>query len=109
MVANPLTARLDTGRDTYGIKLDIFEGPLDLLLFLIRKSEIDVYDIPIAAITKQYLEYVDIIQQLNLEQAGDFLVMAATLMKIKSLMLLPSGKCRMYSWQVVVAASGPWG
>lgn len=90
MVANPLTARIDAGRDAYGVKLDIFEGPLDLLLFLIRKSEIDIYDIPIAAIAKQYLEYVDLMEQLNLEQAGDFVVMAATLMKIKSRMLLPA-------------------
>ena len=75
--------------DIYGVKLDLFEGPLDLLLFLIRKDEIDIYDIPIAAITRQFLDYVELIQTLNLEQAGDFVVMAATLMKIKSRMLLP--------------------
>ena len=75
--------------DIYGVKLDLFEGPLDLLLFLIRKDEIDIYDIPIATITRQFLDYVELIQTLDLEQAGDFVVMAATLMKIKSRMLLP--------------------
>ncbi len=78
------------GGDAYGVKLDVFEGPLDLLLFLIRKDEIDVYDIPIADVTRQFLEFVEMMQTLNLEPAGDFLVMAATLMKIKSRMLLPS-------------------
>lgn len=76
--------------DTYGVKLDVFEGPLDLLLFLIRKDEIDIYDIPIADVTRQFLQFVEVMQTLNLEPAGDFLVMAATLMKIKSRMLLPS-------------------
>ena len=74
----------------YGVRLEMFEGPLDLLLFLIRKNEIDIYDIPIADITRQFLQYVEIIEVLNLEQAGDFLLMAATLMKVKSRMLLPS-------------------
>lgn len=74
----------------YGVKLDIFEGPLDLLLFLIRKDEVDIYDIPIAEITQQFLKYVEIIQSLDLELAGDFLLMATTLMKIKSQMLLPN-------------------
>ena len=89
MVANALSFQLDSGQQTYGVKLDVFEGPLDLLLFLIRKDEVDIYDIPIASITKQFLEYVELIQGLNLEQAGDFVLMAATLMKIKSCMLLP--------------------
>ena len=66
-----------------------FEGPLDLLLFLIRKSEVDISDIPIATITRQYLEYLDAIQQLDLEDAGDYLLMASTLMYVKSQMLLP--------------------
>ncbi|MDP6776248.1 MAG: segregation/condensation protein A [Candidatus Latescibacteria bacterium] len=89
-MAGPSTPFQVTGEDdTYGVKLDLFEGPLDLLLFLIRKNEIDIYDIPIAAITRQFLDYVELIQTLNLEQAGDFVVMAATLMKIKSRMLLP--------------------
>lgn len=74
----------------YGVRLEMFEGPLDLLLFLIRKNEIDIYDIPIAEITRQFLEYVEIIKDLDLEQAGDFVLMAATLMKVKSRMLLPS-------------------
>ena len=73
----------------YTVKLDIFEGPLDLLLYLIRKNEVDIYDIPIALITEQYLEYLDLMTVLNLDIAGDFLVMAATLAKIKSKMLLP--------------------
>jgi segregation and condensation protein A len=73
----------------YTVKLDIFEGPLDLLLYLIRKNEVDIYDIPIALITEQYLEYLDLMTVLNLDTAGQFLVMAATLVKIKSKMLLP--------------------
>ena len=78
------------GGNAYGVKLEVFEGPLDLLLFLIRKDEIDIYDIPIADVTRQFLEFVEMMQTLNLETAGDFLVMAATLMKIKSRMLLPA-------------------
>lgn len=74
----------------YSIKLDTFEGPLDLLLHLIRKNELDIYDIPIALITKQYLEYLSFLKELNLEVAGDFLVMASTLLQIKSRMLLPN-------------------
>ena len=73
----------------YRVKLDIFEGPLDLLLYLIKKNEVDIYNIPIAIITEQYLEYLDLMKVLNLTIAGEFLVMAATLMKIKSKMLLP--------------------
>ncbi len=76
----------------YRIKLPVFEGPLDLLLFLIRKNEIDIYDIPIATITHQYLDVIKSMQQLDLEIAGDFFVMAATLMEIKSRMLLPKGQ-----------------
>lgn len=71
------------------IRLDVFEGPLDLLLFLIRKSEIDIYDIPIEQVTRQYLEILRTQEKGNLELAGDFFVMAATLMYIKSRMLLP--------------------
>lgn len=73
----------------YRVNLDIFAGPLDLLLYLVRKEEVDIYDIPIATITDQYLRYVDIIKQFDIDLAGDFLVMAATLMEIKSAMLLP--------------------
>jgi len=73
----------------YKIKLPIFEGPFDLLLYLIRKNEIDIYDIPIAEITRQYLEYLKLIQLLDLEVAGEFIEMIATLMLIKARMLLP--------------------
>ena len=74
---------------TYKVKLNFFEGPLDLLLFLIKKEKIDIYDIPIAKITEQYLAYLELLELLNLDVAGEFLVMAATLMHIKSKMLLP--------------------
>ena len=74
----------------YQVRLDTFEGPLDLLLHLIKKNEINIYDIPIALITQQYLEYVSVMTSLNLSVAGDFLVMAATLVQIKSRMLLPA-------------------
>ena len=73
----------------YRIKLPVFEGPLDLLLFLIRKNELDIYDIPIANVTKQYLEALYAMKNLQIEVAGKFFVMAATLMEIKSRMLLP--------------------
>jgi len=73
----------------YKVKLEVFEGPLDLLLYLIKKEEVDIYEIPIERITNQYLEYLSLMQLLNLEVAGEFLVMAATLMYIKSRLLLP--------------------
>ncbi|MFW6098874.1 MAG: segregation and condensation protein A, partial [Thermodesulfobacteriota bacterium] len=73
----------------YEVKLEIFEGPLDLLLHLIHKNEVDIFDIPIATITRQYLEYIDLMQALNISVAGDFLMMASTLIHIKSKMLLP--------------------
>ena len=73
----------------YEVKLEIFEGPLDLLLHLIRKNEVDIFDIPIATITDQYLQYLDMMKALNISLAGDFLVMASTLVHIKSRMLLP--------------------
>ena len=75
--------------ESYSIKLPAFEGPLDLLLHLIKENKIDIYDIPIALITHQYLEYIEIMKELNLDIAGEFLVMAATLIHIKSRMLLP--------------------
>jgi segregation and condensation protein A len=71
------------------IKLERFEGPLDLLLHLIKRDEVDIYDIPIAHITQQYLAYLELMRSFDLEVAGDFLVMAATLMRIKAKMLLP--------------------
>ena len=75
--------------DSINIKIPAFEGPFDLLLHLIRENKLDIYDIPISVITSQYLEYIEIMKELNLEIAGDFLVMAATLIQIKSRMLLP--------------------
>jgi segregation and condensation protein A len=75
--------------DALPVRLDNFEGPLDLLIHLIRKSEVSVYDIPIALITRQYLDTIQLMQELNLDVAGEFLVMAATLIHIKSKMLLP--------------------
>jgi segregation and condensation protein A len=74
---------------TYKVNLEIFEGPLDLLLYLIKKDEFNIEDIPIAAVTEQYLQYMDLMRMLDLDIAGEFLVMAATLMHIKSKMLLP--------------------
>ena len=74
---------------SYKVRLHLFEGPLDLLLYLIKKNELDIYDIPIADITEQYLEYLDWLSILDLDLVGEFLVMAATLMQIKSKMLLP--------------------
>ncbi len=74
---------------SYEVKLDIFEGPLDLLLYLIRKNEIDIYNIPMALITEQYLEHLEMMKALNLDLAGEYLVLAATLIHIKSRMLLP--------------------
>lgn len=73
----------------YKVKLEVFEGPLDLLLYLIRKDEIDIYDIPIESITKQYLEYLHIFKILDVDIAGEFIVMAANLIYIKSRSLLP--------------------
>jgi len=73
----------------YKIKLDHFEGPLDLLLFFIKRDELNIYDIPISKITKEFLEYVNLIKMLDLEVAGDFILMASTLMHIKVRMLLP--------------------
>ena len=73
----------------YEVKLEIFEGPMDLLLHLIRKNEVDIFDIPIATITDQYLAYLEMMKALNIDVAGDFLLMASTLMHIKSRMLLP--------------------
>ncbi|TCS84093.1 segregation and condensation protein A [Tepidibacillus fermentans] len=75
---------------SYQVKLDTFEGPLDLLLHLIDKEEMDIYDIQISKITDQYLEYLDTMQSLKLDIASEFLVMASTLLSIKSKMLLPS-------------------
>ena len=76
----------------YRVNLDIFAGPLDLLLYLVRKEEVDIYDISITNITGQYIRYIEMLKGLNIDLAGDFLVMAATLMQIKSAMLLPKAQ-----------------
>jgi segregation and condensation protein A len=73
----------------YAVRIEAFEGPLDLLLYLIRKNEMEIHEIPIAQITQQYLDYLDVMKLLDLEVAGDFLLMAATLMQIKARTLLP--------------------
>ncbi len=76
--------------DSYSVKIDdVFEGPMDLLIHLIKKNEVDIYNIPIARITRQYLDYIEWMKFLNIDFAGDFLVMASTLTQIKSRMLLP--------------------
>ena len=75
---------------TYKVQLPVFEGPLDLLLYLIKKDELNIYDIPISKITEQYLEYLDVMKMLDLDIAGEFILMAATLMHIKSKLLLPA-------------------
>ncbi|HUG43114.1 MAG TPA: segregation/condensation protein A [Acidobacteriota bacterium] len=83
MLAEPIE------QEGYRVQLEVFEGPLDLLLFLIKQQEIDIYDIPVARITDQYLQYLDLMQGLNIAIAGEYLVTAATLIYIKSKMLLP--------------------
>ena len=86
-----MTGKKDqAGNQDYEVKLEIFEGPLDLLLHLIRKNEVDIFDIPIATVTDQYLGYIDMMKALNVNVAGEFLVMASTLVHIKSKMLLPN-------------------
>jgi segregation and condensation protein A len=79
----------ESAADAFPVRLEKFDGPLDLLLHLIKKSEVNVYDIPIATITQQYLDTIQLMQELNLDVAGEFIVMAATLIHIKSKMLLP--------------------
>ena len=73
----------------YKVKLQKFEGPLDLLLFFIRRDELDIYDIPISSITSEFIDFLKLMEQLDLEVAGDFILMASTLMQIKVRMLLP--------------------
>ena len=86
MAENPAPA---TERVPYTVRLEMFEGPLDLLLHLIHKNELDIMDIPIALITGQYLQYLDLMKVLNLDVAGEYLLMASTLLHIKSKLLLP--------------------
>ncbi|MBN2227082.1 MAG: segregation/condensation protein A [candidate division Zixibacteria bacterium] len=76
-------------QDNYSVNLEVFHGPLDLLLYLIKKDEIDIYDIPIARITMQYMQYIEMMKILNLELAGEYILMAATLIRIKAKLLLP--------------------
>src|SRR5437867_7650054 len=83
------SGEFESAPDAFSVRLDRFEGPLDLLLHLIRKNELNIHDIPIALITAQYLDTITLMQELNLDVAGEFLVMAATLIHIKSKMLLP--------------------
>ena len=87
-VPSPVVSDLEDD-DAYQVKLEAFTGPMDLLLHLIRKHQINIYDIPVALIAQQYLEYLSMMKTLNLSLAGEFLVMAATLLYIKSRMLLP--------------------
>ena len=88
-MTEPADTEFESSADAYAIKLENFEGPLDLLIHLIKQNEVNIYDIPIALITSQYLEYLDLMQELDLDVAGEFVVMAATLIHIKSRMLLP--------------------
>jgi segregation and condensation protein A len=80
----------------YKVKTDVFEGPLDLLLYLIRKNEVDIYDISIAEIAEQYIEYINLMKMLDLDIAGEFLVMAATLLQMNSEAMLPIGTATEY-------------
>ena len=80
---------IENSSSDYQVDLAVFHGPLDLLLYLIKKEEVDIYDIPIAKITKQYLKYVEMMTSLDLEIAGEFILMAATLIRIKTRLLLP--------------------
>jgi segregation and condensation protein A len=88
-VSVPLGMESVLPEDAPRILLPLFEGPLDLLLYLIKRDRIDIHDIPIAPITRQYMEYLDVMQELSLDVAGEFMVMAATLIHIKSKMLVP--------------------
>jgi segregation and condensation protein A len=85
----PDLPEFESALEAYPVKLDGFEGPLDLLIHLIKRNEVNIYEIPIALITDQYLQYLALMQELNLDVAGEFLVMAATLIHIKSRMLIP--------------------
>jgi segregation and condensation protein A len=88
-VSEPAVPAFESSVDAYPVRLEHFEGPLDLLIHLIKQHEVNIYDIPIALVTAQYLEYLDLMQELNLDLAGEFLIMAATLIHLKSRMLLP--------------------
>jgi segregation and condensation protein A len=85
----PAETGFESSPDAYAVSVAAFQGPLDLLIHLIKKNEVNIYDIPIALITAQYLAYIDVMEELDLDIVGEFLVMAATLIHIKSRMLLP--------------------
>ena len=85
----PTSADFESSAEAYSVKLDAFEGPLDLLIHLIKKNEVNIYDIPIALITRQYLDYINTFKLLNIDLASEFIVMAANLMYLKSRTLLP--------------------
>jgi len=89
MVPSPSAPETESALEHYPVRLSNFEGPLDLLLHLIKKNEVSIYDIPLTLITRQYLDYLELMTELDLDVAGEFLVMAATLIHIKSRMLLP--------------------
>ncbi len=89
MTEEQLYDDVEVSSESFPVKIEGFEGPLDLLLYLIRNQEIDIYDIPIAKITGQYLEYIKVMKMLNLEIAGEYLLMAATLIRIKARLLMP--------------------
>ncbi|RME30130.1 MAG: segregation/condensation protein A [Candidatus Zixiibacteriota bacterium] len=88
-MSETMTTTMTSAPDEYQVRLEAFSGPMDLLLYLIKKEEVDIYDIPIANITRQYLQYIELMKTLNLEVAGEFILMAATLIRIKTRMLLP--------------------
>src|SRR5258705_11807055 len=92
--------------DDYKVKLEVFEGPLDLLLYLIKQDEIDIYDISLERITSQYLEYLQAFKELNIELAGEFIVMAANLIYLKSRSLLPRGQ--QAPEEAAAEAEPPW-
>ena len=92
--------------EDYPVKLENFEGPLDLLLHLIRKNEVDIYDIPITVITQQYLEYLELMKELDLDSAGEFLVMAATLIQIKARMLVPRAEVEAEEMRMIEVTVG---
>ena len=104
MATDILQTQEDQDSALYEVKLDVFEGPMDLLLYLIRKDELDIYDIPIARITNNYLGFLRQIHLLDIEQAGDFILMAATLMRIKSQMMLPHNERAWMVWVKVIRA-----
>jgi segregation and condensation protein A len=91
----------------YSVRLDAFEGPLDLLLHLINQAEVDIYDIPMTKITEQYLEYIHTMRELELDIASEYLVMAATLIAIKSKMLLPKPKEELFDEEYVLDEEDP--